>query len=123
MKSQFAHAAWSAPLCLSLFLGGCGGFSMWPFGGDKAQERSRIPSNASEFRCNDGKRFYLRNLDNGAAAWIIYADREVRLDKVAAASGSRYSNGIAVLNVSGNEATLEDGPAISFAGCKKAGNP
>lgn len=118
MKSKFLPAAWFAPICLSLLLYGCGGVSIWPFGGEKAQERSRTPSNASEFRCNDGKRFYLRYLDNGAAAWIIYPDREVRLDKVAAASGARYSNGIAVLNVSGNEATLEDGSAISFTGCK-----
>lgn len=122
MKNRILRAACVAPLCLSLILSGCGGFKLWPFGGEKGQERSRTPSNASEFQCTGGKKFYLRYLDNGGAAWIIYPDREVRLDKVATASGTSYSNGIAVLNVSGNEATLEDGPAISFAGCKKVGN-
>ncbi|MDD5177263.1 MAG: hypothetical protein PHQ05_12665 [Sterolibacterium sp.] len=60
--------------------------------------------------------------DSPRAAWIIYPEREFRLDKIATASGTHCGNGIAVLNVSGNEATLEDGSAIPYAGCKKAGN-
>ena len=119
MGNRFIRAALLAPVCLSLLLAGCGGVNVWPFGGEK--ERSRAPSNATEYQCIGGKRFYVRYLDNGGAVWLIYPDREVRLDKVAAA-GTRYSNGIAVLDINGNEATLADGPTISFAGCKAAGN-
>ena len=59
-----------------------------------------------------GKRFYVRDLENGAAAWLILPDRQVRLDKMTGA-GTRYSNGIAVLEINGNEATLNDAPSIS----------
>lgn len=79
------------------------------------------PPNSTEYQCNGGKRFYVRYLDNGAAAWLIYPDREVRLDKVNSTAGARYSNGIAMLEINGNEATLADGPAIAYTGCKSAG--
>ncbi|MCX7170603.1 MAG: MliC family protein [Proteobacteria bacterium] len=121
MTSKFTRLAWTAPLFLALVLPACSGINLWPFGKEEVRERSRIPANASEYQCAGAKRFYLRMLENGGAAWVILAEREVRLDKVAAATGTRYSNGIAVLNLNGNEATLEDGPANSFAGCKKAG--
>ena len=121
MTSKLMRLVWAAPLSLSLLLSACGGISIWPFGKEEIRERSRTPANASEYQCAGGKRFYLRMLENGGAAWLILADREVRLDKGTAAAGTRYSNGIAVLNLNGNEATLEDGPASSFTGCKKAG--
>ena len=121
MTSKFTRLAWTAPLCLALVLPACSGIKLWPFGREEARERSRVPANASEYQCAGAKRFYLRMLENGGAAWVILAEREVRLDKVATATGTRYSNGIAVLNLNGNEATLEDGPANSFTGCKKAG--
>ena len=122
MGNGFIRAAWSAPVCLSLLLSGCGGTKLWPFGGETAQERSRAPANATEYQCNGGKRFYVRYLDNGGAAWLILAEREVRLDKVAATSGTRYSNGITVLDVNGNEAMLAGAAAVPFAGCKAAGS-
>lgn len=122
MRNGFIRAALSAAVCLSLLLSGCGGAKLWPFGGETAQDRSRPPANATEYQCSGGKRFYVRYLDNGGAAWLILAEREVRLDKVAAAAGTRYSNGITVLDVNGNEAMLAGGSAISFAGCKAVGS-
>lgn len=105
-------------LCMTALLSACSNISLWPFGREEIRERPRTPTNASSYQCANGKRFYLRKLDDGAA-WVIFPDREVRLDK-ATGSGNRYSNGIAVLTLNGNEATLEDGAANSFAGCKKA---
>jgi membrane-bound inhibitor of C-type lysozyme len=58
-------------------------------------------------------------MDNGNTAWLIYPDREVGLAK--APSGTRYSNGVAVFEVNGNEASLTDGAKISYSGCKVAG--
>lgn len=123
MGNRFIRAALLASAGLSLLLSGCGSVNvnLWPFGGEGAQERPMTPPNSTEFQCNGGKRFYVRYLDNGAAAWLIYPDREVRLDKVNSTAGVRYSNGIAMLEINGNEATLTDGPAISYTGCKAAG--
>jgi membrane-bound inhibitor of C-type lysozyme len=81
------------------------------------QDRSRVPANATAYQCNGGKRFYVRRLEEGAAVWLILPDREVRLAK---ASESRYSNGIAVLDLSGSDATLADGTPAVWSGCKAA---
>ena len=118
MGNRFLRAAWAAPVCLAVLLSGCGGVKLWPFGGETVQDRSRSPANSTEYQCSGGKRFYVRYLDSGGAAWLILAEREVRLDKVAAAAGTRYSNGITVLDVNGNEATLVGGTAAPFSGCK-----
>jgi len=104
---------------ISLLLAGCGEMNVrkyLPFGGDTVQERSRTPTNAIEYQCAGGKRFYVRTLEGGAAVWLILPEREVRLNKLG--TGSRYSNGIAVLELNGNEATLTDGAATPFTGCK-----
>jgi len=120
MDNRFVRTALPALACLSLLLAGCGSVNLWPFGGETNQGRARAPSDATEYQCAGGKHFYLRYLDNGGAAWIIFPEREFRLNKVTSA-GTRYSNGIATLNLNDNEATLTDGSAISFAGCKAAG--
>ena len=94
---------------------------VWPFDGDKPQGKALAPSNAALYQCDGGKHFYVRYLDNGNTAWLIYPDREVALAKgTASAPATRYSNGIAVLEINGNNATLTDGAAISFTGCKLA---
>lgn len=121
MDNKFVRLALPVLTGLSFLLSGCGGVNLWPFSGEKNQDRLRTPSNATEYQCTGGKRFYLRYLDNGDAAWIIFPEREFRLDKVTSATGTRYSNGIAILDINGNEATLADGPAISFDGCKAVG--
>lgn len=105
---------------ISLLLAGCGEMNVrkyLPFGSDTPQpERSRTPPNSTEYQCAAGKHFYVRTLDGGDAVWLILPEREVRLARLG--SGTRYSNGIAVLELNGNEATLTDGAASSFTGCK-----
>ena len=122
MGIRFIRAAWPALTCLALLLAGCESVNLWPFGGAKTQELSRTPANAIEYECNAGKRFHVRYLDNGNAAWVIYPEREFRLDKVASETGARYSNGVAMLETNGSEATLRDGPTIAFTGCKAKGS-
>lgn len=90
---------------------------LWPFGEERNLERSRVPPNSVTYQCAGGKRFYLRLLDNGAAAWVILPEREFRLDRVAG-DATRYSNGKAVLTVNAQEASLNDGPALGYTGCK-----
>jgi membrane-bound inhibitor of C-type lysozyme len=117
MDNRFVRPAWPALACCLLLLAGCSSVSLWPFGEGKERDPNVAPSNATEYRCAGGKVFYLRYLDNGGAAWIIFPDREFRLDKVGS-SGTRFSNGMASLDIRGDEATLTDGSAISLTGCK-----
>ena len=63
----------------------------------------------------------MRLMDKGSRVWLIYPDREIGLEKVGGA-GERYSNGIAVLDINGNEATLSDGPKVDYKACQ-AVNP
>jgi membrane-bound inhibitor of C-type lysozyme len=103
------------PACLSLLLAGCGGFNIWPFG-SSGEIAPAAPPNSTEYRCTGGKGFYLRFLDKGAA-WVIFPDREFRLDAITSGPGTRFSNGIATLEINGNEATLTDGPSTTYAAC------
>lgn len=105
-------------VAIPLFVAGCSGFKVWPFGDSEAPRTSRGLENATEYRCDAGKVFHVRYLDAGKSTWLILPERQVRLDRVAGDSGTRYSNGIAELRVSGDEAVLTDGPAISYSGCK-----
>jgi hypothetical protein len=78
-------------------------------------EITRTPANATEYRCADGKRFYVRQLDGGAV-WLIAPDRELRLARAPGAEG-RYSAGRVTLEISADGASLTDPPA-SFEGCR-----
>jgi hypothetical protein len=83
----------------------------------KETPRSRVPPNSVEYRCDAGKSFFLRMADGGAAAWVIFPEREFRLDKASGASAVRYENRVARLDLNGEQATLADGPD-SYTGCK-----
>lgn len=104
-----------------LTLSACSSMSVdkvWPFGKDEGPGQPRRFANATEYQCEGGKRFHVRMADSGNTAWLIFPDREVALTKQA--SATRYSNGVAVLEINGAEATLKDG-AATFNGCKSAG--
>jgi len=121
MNHRIIRAA--ALVCAALLLNACTSVNvnLWPFGGDKEQDPSRTPAGATAYQCDDGKRLFVRYLDNGAAAWVILPDREFRLNKAATGAGTRYSNGSATLDLKDNEATLVDGAKPSHAGCKASG--
>lgn len=108
-------------ICLSLsllfLLVGCGSLGLSnPFDGS-SRERSTAPENAMHYLCEHNKHFYVRMLNNGQDVWLIYPDHELDLPKMASGD-KRYSNGKAILDLSGLEATLTDGDAINYQGCK-----
>ncbi len=115
MMFRFARTSLAAALGLSL--AACGSFNvnLWPFGGEKHQDRSKAPANATAYQCAGGKNFYVRNLEDGAV-WLMLPDREVRLSKTGEA---RFANGAAVLDLSAGAATLADGPT-TLKDCKAA---
>ena len=70
-------------LCATI-LAGCGStgklsdISLWPFGQAREQEHSRTPPGASTYQCPGGRQFYVRDLENGNAAWLTLPDRDLR---------------------------------------------
>jgi membrane-bound inhibitor of C-type lysozyme len=121
MKHRITRAA--ALAGASLVLSACSSvnLNLWPFGGDKEQDPSRTPAGATAYQCDNSKRFFVRYLDNGAAAWVILPEREFRLNKTTSTAGTRYSNDNATLEIKDGGATLADGATVTHAGCKASG--
>jgi membrane-bound inhibitor of C-type lysozyme len=121
MRPGITRAATLA--CAALALSACGSVNvnLWPFGGGGEHNLSRTPPGASAYQCDEGKRLYVRFLDNGAAAWVILPEREFRLNKAPSDGGTRYSNGSATLELKDGAATLTVGAAVSHADCKASG--
>ena len=101
-------------LLVPLVLAGCGSFSL--FGDGEVSEKSRKPANATEYRCEGGRTFFVRTIDANAV-WLIAPDRELRLDRQA---DGRYALGRVQLEMTGERVELTDPPA-TFANCKRAG--
>ncbi len=79
-------------------------------------ENSLAPKNATLYVCDNNKSFYVRMLNNGNDAWLIYPDHEVNLPKVG--SESRYTSGLITLVINGAETTLNDGEKIAYTHCR-----
>lgn len=101
---------------LLVVLSACGSVTkLNPFGSSEV-ERSKAPENATEYICDSNKHFYVRMLNNGNDAWLIYPDHEVNLPK--AGGESRYTSGAITLLINGAETTLNDGEKIAYTNCK-----
>lgn len=118
MKPAVAALAVLAVLGLSA----CGSVNvnLWPFGGEDRTERSRTPANATAYQCDGGRKLYVRMLDNGAAAWVILPEREIRLEKAGAAAATNYAYRGTLLEIRGAEAVLLEGAKPVLTGCKAA---
>jgi membrane-bound inhibitor of C-type lysozyme len=110
-RSAAAIAAISATLILSSCSGG-----WWPFARSSGGE-NRIPPGATEFACAEGKRLLVRFSDDAQSAWILYPEREFRLDR--SSSSDRYSNGITTLSLQGDSAQLDAEGVRQFSDCKR----
>ncbi len=120
MKPSVRRTA--ALACASLLLSACSSASLdvLSLSGPREQDTTRPPPGATAYQCEGGKRLFVRYLDQGAAAWVILPGREFRLNKTVSASGSRYGNGNDTLDTSGAEASLREGDAVTYSGCKAA---
>ena len=119
MHRRSSTAALPVLLCVPVLLAGCGGFSLWPFGSDGPQGRKPgPPPNVTTYVCDGKRALHVRMLEGGAA-WVILPEREFRLDKAAgAAAEGRFSNGTAVLELKGDEASLTDPPGPAYSACR-----
>lgn len=89
--------------------------TLWPFGDGEVPERSRKPTNATEYACDGGRTFYVRMLD-ASAVWLIAPDREIRLEKQA---DGRWGVGRVELEMGSERVELNDPPS-RFTNCKRA---
>lgn len=101
----------------AVFISGCGTVErMW----SGPTEQKRVRAGVTEFSCDANRKLLVRFDPAGKAAWVIFPEREFRLDQVPAASGERYSNGRTTLASKGDDASLEEASAVTFANCKRA---
>ncbi|MBM3368392.1 MAG: hypothetical protein FJY43_08970 [Betaproteobacteria bacterium] len=107
-------------IAAALTLPGCGGVKLFSFGEDRTTERSRVPANATAYHCDEGRKLYVRMLDNGAAVWVILPERELRLEKTGAAAATYYAYRNTLLEIKGEEAVLLEGSKPVLSGCKAA---
>ena len=114
MKHPSARCA--VLIATTLLLGACSSLDILSFGGIKEQDTARTPPGATAYQCAEGKRLFVRYLDN--AAWVILPDREFRLDRSPGSGSGHYSNGSDTLEVSGDSASLSDGAKTTYAACK-----
>lgn len=108
--------------CASLLLNACSTASLLDgdiFNG-KARELPRTPAGSVAYLCDNNAQFYVRMLNNGNDAWLIYPDHEVNLPKQA---DGRYTNGTAVFTPSADSAALNDGEKVNYSNCKAQLNP
>ena len=99
---------------LTAALAACGTVKeMWR---TEPEERLVIPQDATAYRCNAGKSFFIRSMDEGRAVWVMLIEREFRLE-APAAGATRFTNGRTALNLNGDQASLEEGSVTTYAGC------
>lgn len=105
---------------LTALLAGCGTTSSWlPWPTSSSGGGGPYtPAGAKGYACEGGKRLLVRFESDGKSAWVIYPDREMRLDRVAAASGEEFSRAGTTLSTREGETTLIEGNAAQLAKCK-----
>jgi hypothetical protein len=118
MRLIFRNLYW-IPLVLSF--AACSSVDKYNPFTESAPAEAYKPANATEYICEGNKRFFVRMLDKENAVWLIYPDREVRLEKMAEGTTTRYTNSVAVLEIIDTKASLSDGPNISYVLCNAVG--
>jgi len=113
-------AGWTLTIvvALSAIMTGCAG-GWWPFSRSDDEQPRRLPAGAVEYSCAQGKRLLLRHAPDGQSVWVIYPDREFRLDRLATAPGERYSNGVSTLIAEVDGISLDSDGSRQFAECKR----
>ncbi len=114
----------SSVFIAAVMLAGCSGGGWTPWSRSSADAKGPYtPPGAQGYACEGGKRLLVRVEGDAKSAWVIYPDRESRLNRAASAPGEQYSNGRTTLTIKDGEAVVEEGGAIQFARCKLEGAP
>jgi len=105
-------------MAVTAALNGCSS-GWWPFG-SSGEQPVRLPEGAVEYACAQGKRLLVRYTPDAKSAWIIYPDREFRLDRVGSGPEDRYSNGVSTLVSREDVVTLDSEGSPQFVDCRRA---
>ena len=109
----------TSSVCIVAVLAGCSGGGWVPWLRSSAEVAGPYtPPGATGYACEGGKRLLVRVEADAKSAWVIYPDREFRLNRTASASGEQFSNARTSLTIKDGEAVLEEGVAVQFAKCK-----
>ncbi len=103
-------------LSLAMLLPACSSVGLSNPFGSSAKSGIGAPENATAYVCDGNKRFYVRMLNNGNDAWLIYPDHEVNLSK--SSDSNRYTSGVISLVINADATTLNDGEKIAYTACK-----
>ncbi|MDO8962193.1 MAG: hypothetical protein Q7V02_08830 [Methylophilus sp.] len=113
MKHTYIFAMIAAMLSLSA----CSMLKPFKVFNTETQEHSKNPANATEYICENNKHFFVRMLNKGSDAWLIFPDHEVNLAQ-SSSDKNRYVSGAITLVLNGEQSTLTDGDVLSYTGCK-----
>jgi membrane-bound inhibitor of C-type lysozyme len=100
---------------------GCGTVERLWSGGPT--EQKRVPAGVTAFSCDANKKLLVRFDAGGKSAWVVFPEREFRLDASPDTPGGRFSNGRTTLVATGDDASLEEASAVTFANCKRSTAP
>jgi hypothetical protein len=101
---------------LSISLLGCSTVNdLNPFD-NGVKERSTTPANATQYICDGNKQFFVRMLNNGNDAWLMYPDREINLTRVA--DSNTYKAAAISLEINTDQALLSEGDSDNKLSCK-----
>jgi len=120
LEKTMTSRRWLAAAAAAAALNGCSG-GWWPFGSSDAEQPVRLPEGVVEYACAQGKRLLVRYTPDAKSAWVIYPDREFRLDRVGGGPGDRYSNGVSTLVSSEDTVTLDSEGSAQFVDCRRTG--
>src|SRR4029453_9731260 len=91
-KARIMDRKTLAAFVVVVMLIGCSGGGWVPWS-KSSGEAPRLPPGAKGYACEGGKRLIVRIDADAKSAWVIYPDREFRLNRVGSESGEQYSNG------------------------------
>ena len=122
MKNSFTciKCKWLMAACLVIAASACSSLDHLPFIGESTSSTPEQPRDATRYVCKGGSSFYIRMLGKESAAWLIFPDREVRFGKSGENAPGQYSNGSAVLEIKGDQASIKDELDTRYSECKVA---
>ena len=98
-------------------LAGCSADAWTPWSKSTGPSGPYTPPGATAYACESGQRLLVRFESDAKAAWVIYPDRQLRLDRVTSASAQEFSRAGTTLTVKEGDTMLVEAGAVQFSGC------
>tara|TARA_B100001996_G_scaffold224197_1_gene172548 strand:- start:70 stop:441 length:372 start_codon:yes stop_codon:yes gene_type:complete len=83
---------------------------------NKFEEKIIRPEGSIEYNCEKNKTFFLHYLNEKKSVWIIFPDREFKLDQISE-SQDIYTNNITTLEISSDNTQIKNEKEIIYSQC------